>query len=159
MLRGGLERIAPDTLGAHPSIARSQIVRRAEEFFRRHVGESVSISQLSSVAGVSERSLRNAFYQVYTTSPKRYLRIWQLHQVRHTLRDLHGPQATVTDVATFHGFFELGRFAGEYKALFGEAPSQTLQRARNLGGAHEPPGIAGAAGGRCASVSLKTTGA
>jgi AraC family ethanolamine operon transcriptional activator len=36
----------------------------------------------------------------------------------------------VTDVATFHGFFELGRFAGEYKALFGEPPSETLQKAR-----------------------------
>ena len=36
----------------------------------------------------------------------------------------------MTDVATLHGFYELGRFAGEYKALFGEAPSQTLHRAR-----------------------------
>jgi AraC-like DNA-binding protein len=113
------------------SVCRSQIVRRAEDFFRRHVGEPVSIAQLSSVAGVSERSLRNAFYDVYTTSPKRYLRLWQLHQVRRALRSPDRREATVTDVATFHGFYELGRFAGEYKALFGEMPSQTLQRARS----------------------------
>ncbi len=111
------------------SVCRSRIVRRAEEFFRCHVGESVSIAQLSSASGVSERSLRNAFYDVCTTSPKRYLRLLQLHHVRRALRS---PQdaSTVTDVATLHGFFELGRFAGEYKALFGEVPSQTLQRAR-----------------------------
>jgi len=110
--------------------ARSLVVRRAEQFFRCHVGEPVSIAQLSTIAGVSERSLRNAFYQVCTTSPKRYLKLWQLHEVRRALRGGERPPVSVTDVATLHGFFELGRFAGEYKALFGEAPSQTLQRSR-----------------------------
>ncbi len=111
-------------------VGRSQIVRRVEEFCRHHVGEQASIAQLSSVAGVSERSLRNAFYDLYTTSPKRYLKLRQLHQVRRALRSVTGDEGTVTDVATLHGFYELGRFAGEYKALFGEAPSQTLQKAR-----------------------------
>jgi AraC family ethanolamine operon transcriptional activator len=110
--------------------ARTLVVRRAEQFFRCHVGEPVSIAQLSSIAGVSERSLRNAFYHVCTTSPKRYLKLWQLHEVRRALRGCERPPSSVTDVATLHGFFELGRFAGEYKALFGEAPSQTLQRYR-----------------------------
>ena len=110
--------------------ARSLVVRRAEQFFRCHVGEPVSIAQLSTIAGVSERSLRNAFHHVCTTSPKRYLKLWQLHQVRRALRGGERPPSSVTDVATLHGFFELGRFAGEYKALFGEAPSQTLQRSR-----------------------------
>jgi AraC-like DNA-binding protein len=111
-------------------VGRSQIVRRVESFFRHHIGEPLSIAQLSSVAGVSERSLRNAFYDVYTTSPKRYLKLWQLHQVRRALRAVTSQTGTVTDVATLHGFYELGRFAGEYKALFGEAPSQTLHKAR-----------------------------
>jgi len=114
------------------SAARSEIVRRAEEVYRSHVGDQVSIAQLSSIVGVSERSLRNAFYDVYTTSPKRYLKLWQLHQVRRELRAAH---ASVTDVATLHGFFELGRFAGEYKALFGEVPSATLHKARARNGA------------------------
>jgi transcriptional regulator GlxA family with amidase domain len=50
--------------------------------------------------------------------------------VRRALRAVTGEAGTVTDVATLHGFYELGRFAGEYKALFGEAPSQTLHKAR-----------------------------
>jgi AraC-like DNA-binding protein len=112
------------------SRSRSEIVRRAEHFVREHIGEPISIARLSTVVGVSERSLRNAFYDVYTTSPKRYLKIRQLHRARHALRAADGDLATVTTVATFHGFFELGRFAGEYKALFGETPSQTLQKAR-----------------------------
>jgi AraC family transcriptional regulator, ethanolamine operon transcriptional activator len=124
-----LRRNLPHGRGANAA-ARSMVVRRAEQFFRCHVGEPVSIAQLSTIAGVSERSLRNAFYHVCTTSPKRYLKLWQLHEVRRALRGGERPPLSVTDVATLHGFFELGRFAGEYKALFGEAPSQTLQRSR-----------------------------
>jgi len=130
LLDSCLENAVPGEGPVDASLGRNRIVRRAEEFFRCHVGEPVSIAQLSSIAGVSERSLRNAFNDVYTTSPKRYLRLWQLHQVRRALRAADGQEATVTNVATFHGFYELGRFAGEYKALFGEAPSQTLHRTR-----------------------------
>jgi len=112
---------------------RSRTVRRAQAFVRSHISEGVSIAQLSTVAGVSERSLRNAFYDVYTTSPKRYITLWQLHQVRRTLQTSGGAAATVTNAATCHGFFELGRFAASYKSLFGETPSETLQRARIRG--------------------------
>jgi AraC-like DNA-binding protein len=126
----GCLRHAAATCGEAVTLGgRSRIVCRAEAFFRRHMREGVSVAELSSVAGVSERSLRNAFYDVYTTSPKRYMKLWQLHQVRHALR-AGTYAATVTHVATDHGFYELGRFAAAYKSLFGEAPSETLRKAR-----------------------------
>ena len=110
--------------------SRASIVRRAETFFREHLGEAVSISQLSTVVGVSERSLRNAFYQVCTTSPKKYLRLCRLHQVRRTLRSAPDDHAAVTVAATRHRFYELGRFAGQYPYGVWRAPSATLHRAR-----------------------------
>jgi AraC-like DNA-binding protein len=132
-LTAWLIKCMKEALPVRPGVSggsRSLVVRAAEQFFQCHVGESVSIPRLSAIAGVSERSLRNAFHHVCTTSPKRYLKIWQLHEVRRALRRRDRPPSSVTDVATLHGFFELGRFAGEYKALFGEAPSQTLLRTR-----------------------------
>jgi AraC-like DNA-binding protein len=35
---------------------------------------------------------------------------------------------TVTEIVTEHGFWELGRFSVEYRALFGESPSTSLRR-------------------------------
>ena len=35
---------------------------------------------------------------------------------------------TVTEIATAHGFWELGRFPVGYRALFGESPSEALRR-------------------------------
>jgi AraC-like DNA-binding protein len=103
----------------------SCVVRQAEEFFRHHLSDGVSMARLSVETGVSERSLRIAFNDVYATSPKRYLMLWQLHQVRRALQS-GSATTTVTGVATEHGFFELGRFAAAYRSLFGERPSETL---------------------------------
>ena len=117
----------------------SSIVRRTEEVYRQRLAKRVSIAELSMVAGVSERSLRNAFHQVCMTSPKKYLRLVALHQVRRSLRAAPDAHAAVTTAATRHGFYELGRFAAQYRALFGEAPSETLHRARGEQGFAHPP--------------------
>ena len=111
-----------------PSItSRQQVVERAEAFLSTRIDKSVSIAQLCRVAGVSERSLRNAFYDVRGMSPKRWAVRTRLAEVRRALSDANGTRGAVTTIATDHGFFELGRFASTYKAVFGETPSATLR--------------------------------
>ena len=46
------------------------------------------------------------------------------------LLDAPAMRDAVTRAASDFGFWHLGRFAGQYRALFGEAPSTTLARAR-----------------------------
>jgi AraC-like DNA-binding protein len=108
---------------------RLQIVSKLEEFLRDHAGEAISLAQLCDATGVSERSLRNACYAICGTSPKRYLVRRRLEAVHRALAMARPGQDTVTRIATDHGFFELGRFAATYTALFGESPSQTLRAA------------------------------
>jgi transcriptional regulator GlxA family with amidase domain len=107
------------------------MVERAEALLDARRGEPVSIAQLCAVAGVSERSLRNAFYDVRGMSPKRSAVHARLVEVRRALSDARGGRGAVTTIATDHGFFELGRFAGAYKAVFGETPSETLRSGRD----------------------------
>ena len=110
----------------HPSPARKAIVARAEQLLRDR-SEPLPIAHLSALVGVSERGLRNAFNAVRGMSPKRFAIHDRLNEVRRALSDPRATNATVTNIATEHGFFELGRFAGRYKAVFGETPSETLR--------------------------------
>jgi transcriptional regulator GlxA family with amidase domain len=114
------------------SEAQQRAVRRAEAFLTAHIDESVPISRLCAAIGVSERCLRKAFHRVRGMSPKRSAVLLRLAVVRRALCHPEATRATVTAIATDHGFFELGRFAGEYKAVFGETPSATLRGAALL---------------------------
>ena len=103
------------------------IVTRALAAIDELLGEPVSITELSRAAGVSDRTLRNAFHDVYGLSPKQYLIRHGLEEAHAALQRAHGARGAVTYVATECGFFELGRFAGAYRQLFGELPSATLR--------------------------------
>ena len=90
--------------------------------------QSLSISDLARHIGVPERTLRTAFQKCYGLSPIEYLRIYRLHKARGLLLASCQDQTTVTEVAFGLGFWDLGRFAGAYRQLFGELPSETLRK-------------------------------
>jgi hypothetical protein len=81
---------------------------------------------------------------------RRFVDLRRLHLVHQTLMTCNPSHTTVTGVATDHDFWELGRFAGAYKALFGELPSTTRRRAGGLQGQPHAirPALPDAAAGR-----------
>jgi AraC-like DNA-binding protein len=89
-----------------------------------------SISELCIVAHVSERTLREAFTREYAVPPSQYFRAWALDQAHRRLIHQEDSGDTVTGIATELGFDHLGRFAGHYKKVYGEAPSATLHTER-----------------------------
>ena len=105
---------------------RQLLVDRVARILRDRVGEPVRIGQLPHIAGVSERTLRNAFYQVHGLSPKQFDLRERLQHARRALCD-RAPSCTVTSVASEYGFFEFGRFSATYRRMFGESPSQTIR--------------------------------
>ena len=106
---------------------RDQIIRLAMDCVDQHSGEHLSVGQLATASRVSERTLRDAFQQYFGASPVRYLNRRTLHQVRSALKAADPSVATVTEIATQFGVWELGRFARDYCFLFGELPSETLR--------------------------------
>jgi transcriptional regulator GlxA family with amidase domain len=108
-------------------IARREIVDRVDAFLRDNLGETVTIGELSRIAGVSERTLRAAFHDIIGISPKQHVIRQRLQAARAALSAAAPGTTTVTDIAMAFGFLELGRFAGRYRDTFGEAPSRTLR--------------------------------
>jgi transcriptional regulator GlxA family with amidase domain len=105
-----------------------EIVSQVGTIARGLAGEPLHIPFLCRRCGVTQRTLRKAFKTVCGTTPYRYLREQRLQEAREAL--LHAsPAETVTSIATDYGFWELGRFSVEYRAAFGERPSETLRRA------------------------------
>ena len=115
------------TIGRH-TVPRGQIIRRSMDFVDQHEGEYLSVEQLAAAAGVSERTLRDAFQQYVGVAPVRYLNRRTLNQVRRALKAADPSMATVTEIATKFGVWQLGRFARDYRYLFGELPSETLHQ-------------------------------
>jgi transcriptional regulator GlxA family with amidase domain len=88
------------------------------------------IPELCKEIGVSDRTSRVCCQEQLGMSPKRYLLLRRMHLARRALRNSSAAAATVTEIATQYGFWQFGRFAGEYNSLFGELPSATLGHPR-----------------------------
>lgn len=93
-----------------------------------HPERLMSVSDLALQYGVPERTLRTAFQRCYGLSPVEFLRLVRLHQARERLRSSCPDQTTVTQIAFSLGFWDVGRFAGVYRRLFRERPSETLRK-------------------------------
>ena len=127
------------------------LARRAEAWLRQTLAEPPTIAALCGALHVSPRTLHEAFREHLGTTPKAYLKVLRLNAARHDL--LHGgPGKRVTDAALDWGFLHFGWFARDYRRLFGETPSQTLQRGRAEAGrrAFARPGPWNAAAGPAA---------
>ena len=106
----------------------SRVMARFEDYLAARPNEPVYLSEICAATGVSERTLRTYCHETFNMGRIRYLGLRRMHLSRRALLRADPASTTVTEVATDHGFWELGRFSVEYRSLFGEPPSVTLQR-------------------------------
>ena len=105
---------------------RRQGFELALEFLREADLSSLSIPELCSQTGVSQRTLEYAFREHLNMTPLGFIRTLRLHSVRRTLLSSHANDISISGTAYQHGIYDMGRFASVYKNHFGELPSQTL---------------------------------
>ncbi len=104
------------------------IMARLEEFVAANRDRPVYLAEICAATGASERTLRTCCQEHLGMGPIRYLWLRRMHLTRRALLQASPATATVTGIATNYGFWELGRYASEYRALFGETPVSSLRR-------------------------------
>jgi AraC-like DNA-binding protein len=107
-----------------------RVVRSGEEFLHANLARPIYRDELCAAVGVSRRKLHDAFVGTVGMSPHAYLKVRRLVLARRVLQAGGGGAALVKSVALSHGFWHLGYFAQDYKAMFGELPSRTLDAAQ-----------------------------
>ncbi|MEY9954152.1 AraC family transcriptional regulator [Leifsonia sp. EB34] len=102
-------------------------VRRAAAFIDENAHRPIAVPDIAAAVGASVRTLARGFRDHLGTSPGAYLARARLDGAHRDLAAGRPENTSVSQVAADWGFFNLGRFAGRYRATFGVLPSQTLR--------------------------------
>ena len=106
-------------------------IKRVEEYLLGHLSEPVSMADLTTVSGLPIRTLSRNFKKYFGTSPMQFLRARRFEAAHSELARGTLENHSVTETAMRYGFGHLGKFAGEYRQIFHELPSETLKRRYN----------------------------
>jgi transcriptional regulator GlxA family with amidase domain len=105
-----------------------RIMRRFYAILEANSDRVMHGPEMCKAVGVSNRTLTTCCHEALGMTPHQYLRLRQLHLARRALVMGEPAMTTVTQIATTYGFWDIGRFAVAYRAVFGERPSATLAR-------------------------------
>ena len=104
---------------------RGKALTAAREHIRACGMEVPTVQELCQAAGVSLRTLEYAFRERLGMTPVQYLKVYRLNQVRQMLK--RRQTRTVADAANAWGFWHMGKFAEDYRGIYGVNPSAELR--------------------------------
>lgn len=104
------------------------IAGKAESWARTRLAKPFPIDDLSRELNISNRQLYRSFQSELGISPARYLKLYRMSRIKCELERACVEDSTVTQIVYKWGFWDLGRFAQTYKQMFGELPSETLNK-------------------------------
>jgi AraC family ethanolamine operon transcriptional activator len=102
---------------------------RALELIHTSELENISAVELCTYAECNPRFLERTFQIRFGVTPKKYVKLLRLACVRDKLL-VSNTQAceSIIELAGIHGFWHMGQFAADYRRVYGELPSATLNR-------------------------------
>jgi AraC family ethanolamine operon transcriptional activator len=119
---------------AIPATAENQdIAARFETLLQTELERALRMAEICSTLGVSAQTLRLSCEEQLGIGPTEYIRRRRMQLVHRRLRHENNDATTVSAVARRYGFRAPGRFAANYRAIYGELPSATLRRGSGQG--------------------------
>jgi transcriptional regulator GlxA family with amidase domain len=106
--------------------ANMERVQAVTDHIDRNLGEKLRVEQLAEVADCSLRTLQLTIAELFGMTVVEFVRSRRLKEARRLL-EAGDAGATVTDIGNRIGLSQLGRFSSDYRATYGESPSETLK--------------------------------
>lgn len=122
-LSRGVESSKPLSRGGLPALK----LRKIEEFVRENLAETISLSALSDVAGLSTRHFLRVFQESTGTSPHRYVLGLRIESAKRRLSET---DESVTNIALASGFSHAQHFSSTFRQATGVSPSVFRQQCR-----------------------------
>lgn len=104
------------------------LITKAVELIEINSGH-IGVAELSKQLGVSDRTIRNHFYEHIGCSPKEYFRIVQLRQIAYQMKF---SKESLTKIAYKNNFFDQAHFIHEIKGITGHSPKQLRKEIPNF---------------------------
>jgi AraC-like DNA-binding protein len=120
-----LELLAPGP-GRGGTGPRPAALQRALAHIEAHADLDPTLDDIAAAAGVSARTLQQAFRKHLGSTPLGHLRRVRLERVHRDLLAADPARDTVGRIAGRWGFTDGGRFARAYREVHGQPPSRTL---------------------------------
>lgn len=111
------------------SAGRKVALNRLEASIESWINDPDRDLSVANIEGISQRMLEIAVREVYGVTPYRWIKIAQLNAAYRDL--LSSRCSSVTEVCQKWNIGHAGRFAKDYRALFGESPRETLKNSGN----------------------------
>ncbi len=105
----------------------SKLVAKAEELMQENPAEYFTIREIANSTFTTPRNLQLAFKKHRTYSPMHFLKEKKFHRARKLILNSL-PEATIKSIVLSAGILDINRFSKHYKQLYGELPSETLQK-------------------------------
>lgn len=96
----------------------------AIDYLKAHLGSRVSLTALARAAHMSEATLHRCFKRLTGLSPLHYFKQLRLHEARRLMVE---EQEQAGMAAERVGYASAQQFSRDYKRLFGQPPSKSLQ--------------------------------
>jgi AraC family ethanolamine operon transcriptional activator len=106
---------------------------QARNFIRDSVHQPIQLEDVGKALGMSARGLELLFRSSLGIGPSAYIRHQRLHGVRRSLLTRPREPGVIKEVALKWGFWHMGHFSHNYRALFGECPVETVARNASAG--------------------------
>lgn len=98
-------------------------------FLLNDLEETMTIQSITEQFKISDKTLETSFKSLFGITPKHFKYLLRLNRAHEDLQLADAQTTNVSDIAIKWGFSHFGRFAKDYKSLFGVLPSETLKPA------------------------------